>query len=141
SLPGSWSGSSSASKSQPRGEAYDACAFRLDAAMSSLERKDWNLMQTTISRPTAFSESRPAAPRRWIGTTLVYVILLVAMVIAVFPILVMLLDSIKPTPLITATPPVWVFTPTWEHYQNVLQIPSFPFTTYLLNSVIVAVVS
>jgi multiple sugar transport system permease protein len=98
-------------------------------------------MQATTSRTTAFPESGPAAPRRWIGTTLVYVILLVAMVIAVFPILVMLLDSIKPTPLITATPPVWIFTPTWEHYQNVLQIPSFPFTTYLLNSVIVAVVS
>ena len=79
-------------------------------------------MQATISRTTASSQSRPAAPR-WIGTVLVYVILLVAMVIAVFPILVMLLDSIKPTPLITATPPVWIFTPTWEHYQNVLQIP------------------
>src|SRR5438477_2009802 len=98
-------------------------------------------MQTTISRTTAFSESGPATPRRWIGTTLVYVILLVAMVIAVFPILVMLLDSIKATPLITATPPVWIFTPTWEHYHNVLQIPSFPFTRYFLNSVIVAVVS
>ena len=98
-------------------------------------------MQTTISRNTAFSQSRPGTPRRWIGTTLVYVILLVAVVIAVFPILVMLLDSIKPTPLITATPPVWIFTPIWEHYHNVLQIPSYPFTTYLLNSVIVAVVS
>src|SRR2546422_4118928 len=97
-------------------------------------------MQTTLSHTSA-SRSVSKAPRRWIGSTLVYIILLVAVVIAVFPILVMLLDSIKPTPLITATPPVWIFTPTWEHYQNVLQIPSFPFTTYLLNSVIVAVVS
>lgn len=93
-------------------------------------------MQTTLSRRRSSN-----AFRRWRSTTLVYAILLIAVVIAVFPILVMLLDSIKATPLITATPPVWFFTPTWEHYYNVLEIPSYPFTTYFLNSVIVAVVS
>jgi multiple sugar transport system permease protein len=97
-------------------------------------------MQTTLSHTSA-SDRASNAPRRWIGLTLVYIILLVAVVIAVFPILVMLLDSIKPTPLITTTPPVWFFTPTWEHYHNVLQIPSYPFGTYFAHSVIVATVS
>jgi multiple sugar transport system permease protein len=98
-------------------------------------------MQTTITPPSELSEIGRTTPRRWIGTTLIYVILLVAVIIALFPILIMILDSIKPTASITATPPVWLFTPTWEHYQNVLQIPSFPFMNYLLNSVIIAVVS
>jgi multiple sugar transport system permease protein len=97
-------------------------------------------MQTTLSHTSA-SRRLSKAPRRWIGSTLVYIILLVAVGIAVFPIVVMLLDSIKATPLITATPPVWIFTPTWEHYHNVLQIPSYPFGTYFAHSVIVATVS
>ena len=96
-------------------------------------------MQATVSR--ASSQGGPSALRRGLSTTLIYIVLLVAVVIAVFPILVMILDSIKPSPLITATPPVWSFSPTWEHYSNVLQIPSYPFTTYLWNSIIVAVVS
>lgn len=98
-------------------------------------------MQAPLSRNAASSQSGPDTSRRWLSTALIYVILLVSVVIAVFPILVMFLDSIKPTPLITATPPVWSFAPTWEHYYNVLQIPSYPFMTYLFNSIIVAVVS
>jgi multiple sugar transport system permease protein len=70
-----------------------------------------------------------------------YLVLLVAIVFTVFPIVVMLLDAIKPTPLITQTPPVWTFSPTAEHFHNVLQIPSYPFGAYFRNSVVVASVS
>ena len=97
-------------------------------------------MQSTLSHPVASPRTATVA-RRWLGTTLVYLLLFVAVVIAVFPVIVMMLDSIKPTPVITATPPVWIFTPTWEHYSNVLQVPSYPFSTYFGNSVIVASVS
>ena len=87
----------------------------------------------------------PARRRRTVSrglvTALVYIALVVAVVIAVFPIIVMLLDAIKPSFLITQTPPVWTFTPTTEHISNVLQIPSYPFSSYFRNSVVVASVS
>jgi multiple sugar transport system permease protein len=76
-----------------------------------------------------------------LGLALTYFVLLVAIVFTVFPIVVMLLDAIKPTPLITQTPPVWTFSPTAEHFHNVLQIPSYPFGAYFRNSVVVASVS
>ena len=89
---------------------------------------------------------RSATPRRSLvglrlSTPLIYLVLLLAIVFALFPIVVMLLDAIKPTPLITQTPPVWSFAPTLEHFHNVLQIPSYPFGAYFRNSVVIASVS
>lgn len=96
-------------------------------------------MQATLPRKATRSRSRLIGPR--LSLALTYLVLLVAIVFTVFPIVVMLLDAIKPTPLITQTPPVWSFAPTLEHFHNVLQIPSYPFGTYFENSVIVASVS
>jgi multiple sugar transport system permease protein len=79
--------------------------------------------------------------QRWMNTTLVYFVAFIAIIIALYPLTMMMLDSIKSTPDITATPPVWFFTPTLDHFHNVLQIPSFPFSTFFLNSVIVATLS
>jgi len=75
------------------------------------------------------------------ATALVYATLVIAIIGFLFPIVVMLLDAIKPTPLITQTPPVWRFVPTFEHLHNVLEIPSYPFGSYFRNSVVVAAVS
>jgi multiple sugar transport system permease protein len=78
---------------------------------------------------------------RGVGTALIYAALIASAVAFLFPIVIMLLDAIKPTPMITQTPPVWRFPPTLEHFHNVLDIPSYPFGSYFRNSVVVAVVS
>jgi multiple sugar transport system permease protein len=96
-------------------------------------------MQATLPRTAPAPRPRRRGPR--LGLAVTYLVLLVAIVFTLFPIVVMLLDAIKPTPLITQTPPVWSFTPTLEHFHNVLQIPSYPFGTYFRNSVVIASVS
>lgn len=97
-------------------------------------------MHASLAGPLSPERRRRTVNRRLV-TALVYIALVVAVIIAVFPILVMLLDAIKPSFLITQTPPVWTFTPTTEHISNVLQIPSYPFGSYFRNSVVVASVS
>lgn len=97
-------------------------------------------MEATVARSRT-ARQRQRSARLNPSLIPIYAVLLVAIVLALFPIVVMMLDSIKPTPLITATPPVWNFTPTLEHFHNVLAIPSYPFGTYFGNSVIIASVS
>jgi multiple sugar transport system permease protein len=96
-------------------------------------------MQASLPRTATAPRPRLIGPR--LGLAMTYLVLLVAIVFTVFPLVVMLLDAIKPTPLITQTPPVWTFSPTAEHFHNVLQIPSYPFGAYFRNSVVVASVS
>ncbi len=97
-------------------------------------------MQASLSSAPSLARRRRTASRR-LSEALVYLVLVIAVVIALFPIIVMLLDAIKPTFLITQTPPVWTFSPTLDHFHNVLQIPSYPFGNYFRNSVVVASVS
>ena len=98
-----------------------------------------SLLQASLPRTASAPRPRLIGPR--LGLVSTYLVLLVAIVFTVFPIVVMLLDAIKPTPLITQTPPVWTFPPTPEHFHNVLQIQSYPFGAYFRNSVVVASVS
>lgn len=70
---------------------------------------------------------------------LVYGLVALAMVFFMFPIVWLLLTSIKPGTETFAYPPTFVFKPTLEHYSQVFGQSDFP--RYLLNSVIVGTLS
>ena len=69
------------------------------------------------------------------ATVAVYLLALLAVVVFMFPVVWLLLTSIKPSELTFAYPPVLTFEPTLESYQEVLGQSDFP--RYLLNSIIV----
>ncbi len=69
------------------------------------------------------------------ATLLVYVLAVLAVVAFAFPIVWLLLTSIKPSTQTFAYPPVFLFEPTTDNYQQVLGQSDFP--RFLLNSVIV----
>jgi sorbitol/mannitol transport system permease protein len=62
----------------------------------------------------------------------------IAGIIFVFPVIWMLLTSLKQAKDVTTNPPVWFFTPTFEHFTNVFDSNITPF---LLNSLMASVFS
>ncbi len=76
---------------------------------------------------------------RWMRlllNALSYAILFVAILISLFPIVYLILTSFKPATLTFAIPPVWVFEPTLQNYQDVFA--GSDFGKYFLNSILVA---
>jgi multiple sugar transport system permease protein len=73
------------------------------------------------------------------GTLLVYLLVLLALVAFMLPIVWLLLTSIKPASQTFAYPPVFLFAPTSESYEQVFVQSDFP--RYLLNSVLVGALS
>ena len=69
--------------------------------------------------------------------TLIYVSLAMWVVICIFPFLWTLLTSVKETRDAFATPPVWVFTPTFKHYGTLWLEEGF--LHFFINSMIVTV--
>ncbi|AIZ45184.1 sugar ABC transporter permease [Deinococcus radiopugnans] len=63
-------------------------------------------------------------------------LLLLAIVVLLFPFVWMIMMSLKSQVQNTAAVPVWVFTPTWENYRNVIERNNF--LQYTRNSMIVA---
>src|SRR6185436_8154514 len=82
------------------------------------------------ARPSAWSRIRRIA--RLAGG-----VLLVGYV--AFPILWLARLSILPETLLIELPPVWLFTPSWSGYREVLTL--HPFVRYLQNSLVIAVCS
>lgn len=75
-----------------------------------------------------------------IGTALLYLVLLLMCIFALFPFVWMVLTSLKPDAEMFSIPPAWIPTsPTLKHYREVLGGGSF--NAYLKNSLIVAIVS
>lgn len=54
------------------------------------------------------------------------------------PVIITLVTSLKTTAAINASPPVWLFQPTLEHYRTVFTDPSLNFPRYLWNSTAIA---
>lgn len=77
--------------------------------------------------------------RSGVGTALVYLLVAGTMLLFMFPLAWLFLTSIKPPTETFAYPPVFVFEPTLESYEQVFAQSDFP--RYLLNSVIVGVLS
>ena len=74
--------------------------------------------------------------RRSVKTALIYLALIVAIILSLFPLFWLFLTSIKPKSLTFAIPPAWIFPPTLENYQEVFLYG--PFSQFFLNSIIVA---
>jgi sorbitol/mannitol transport system permease protein len=95
---------------------------------------------TTIAPPV----SAPAATgsstvtKRRIQSSVWGVVAWLAGIIFVFPVIWMVLTSLKQAKDVTTNPPVWFFTPTMEHYSNVFDSNITPF---LLNSLMASVFS
>jgi multiple sugar transport system permease protein len=73
-----------------------------------------------------------------LGHALRWLLFVVVALVLNFPILATALTSLKTTADINASPPVWLFAPTLEHYRTVLTDPSLDFPRYLLNSTAMA---
>ena len=77
--------------------------------------------------------------RQTINLALIYLAVIIAVILSLFPIFYLLITSFKPPQLTFAIPPVWVFEPTLQNYRDVFAGGTF--TKYFLNSLIVATVT
>jgi sorbitol/mannitol transport system permease protein len=91
---------------------------------------------TTISAPVAAGPSK--ATRHRIQGSIWGVVAWLAGIIFVFPVIWMVLTSLKQAKDVTTNPPVWFFTPTFDHFANVFDSNITPF---LLNSLMASVFS
>ncbi|GGK97933.1 carbohydrate ABC transporter permease [Mangrovihabitans endophyticus] len=91
---------------------------------------------TTIAPPVTGKAS--TTTKRRITNGFWGVVAWVAGIIFVFPVIWMILTSLKQARDVTTNPPVWFFTPTWDHYQKVFDTNITPF---LLNSLMASVFS
>ncbi|MCC7024845.1 MAG: carbohydrate ABC transporter permease [Thermomicrobiales bacterium] len=78
------------------------------------------------------------SPRRRhrFGDALWNLLVLLVLVVFLFPIVMILMTSLKSRADALAVPPVWIFAPTFSNYTDVFQ--KYPFAAYLRNSVVVA---
>ncbi|MFG1605377.1 carbohydrate ABC transporter permease [Actinoplanes sp. NPDC049265] len=87
---------------------------------------------------TAVAVTTPAARKRRLGNSVWGVVAWIAGIIFVFPVIWMVLTALKQSKDVTTNPPVWFFTPTFEHFSNVL---GGNITPFLLNSLMASVFS
>jgi len=81
---------------------------------------------------------RPARRlRRWVGTVLHRLAVVVVVGFFLLPFYIMLSNSLKPEVYINAHPPVFVFQPTLSHFAEVFR--RYPFVSYMLNSAVISV--
>lgn len=69
--------------------------------------------------------------------TIVYIGIIIAVILSTFPIFYLVLTSFKPPQMTFSIPPVWIFKPTLQNYQEVIE--GGDFVKYLFNSLIVGV--
>ncbi|MGB5560281.1 MAG: carbohydrate ABC transporter permease [Paracoccaceae bacterium] len=69
-------------------------------------------------------------------TILIYTLLAIVLIVFMTPIYLIASSSVKPSPIMFQKPPAFIFTPTFEHYQDLFGMR--PFEKFILNSLIVA---
>lgn len=74
--------------------------------------------------------------KRTPGSIIANILVVLVLVVFMFPILMIFLTSIKTRADALASPPVWIFTPTFSNYTDIFQ--QYPFAAYLRNSILVA---
>lgn len=82
-----------------------------------------------------FARMNPRLRKR-IKTILIYIAVLVAVFLSLFPIVYLLITSFKPQEMTFSLPPTWIFKPTLQNYRDVFA--GGDFVRYFFNSVIVA---
>jgi len=75
--------------------------------------------------------------RRWIGVILHRLAVLFVTAFFLLPFFIMVTNSLKPEVHINASPPVFVFQPTFNHFTEVFR--RYPFVSYMLNSAVISV--
>jgi multiple sugar transport system permease protein len=75
--------------------------------------------------------------RRWVGTVLHRLAVLLVVAFFLLPFCIMLSNSLKPEIYINAYPPVVLFRPTLAHFIEVFR--RYPFVSYMLNSAVISV--
>ena len=75
--------------------------------------------------------------RKTARKTLVYIGIITAAILSIFPIFYLFLTSLKPPQMTISIPPVWIFKPTLQNYQEVIE--GGDFVKYLFNSLTVGV--
>ena len=91
---------------------------------------------STVAAPGGIKASTKT--RRKVGNSLWGIGAWLVGIVFVFPVIWMVLTSLKQANDVTTNPPVWFFTPTLEHFTNVLDSNITPF---LLNSLMASVFS
>jgi multiple sugar transport system permease protein len=66
------------------------------------------------------------------------VLVLTSLLVLIFPLLLAILTSLKSEQDIAAFPPRWLFSPTFEHYQNVFYGSGYPFDLFFWNSFVIS---
>ena len=74
--------------------------------------------------------------RKYLNRGLIYLVVILAVVLSIFPIVYLLVTSFKPPELTFVVPPVWIFKPTLQNYQEVFAGGTF--VKYFLNSLVIA---
>jgi sorbitol/mannitol transport system permease protein len=93
---------------------------------------------TSVTHRAPVAAGASKAARHRIQNSVWGVVAWLAGIIFVFPVIWMVLTSLKQAKDVTTNPPVWFFTPTLEHYTNVFDSNITPF---LLNSLMASVFS
>jgi sorbitol/mannitol transport system permease protein len=95
---------------------------------------------TTITAPAATHRAAgaPAGAKQRVQNGVWGIVAWLAGIIFVFPVIWMVLTSLKQSKDVTTNPPVWFFTPTFEHFETVFDSNITPF---LLNSLMASVFS
>ena len=89
---------------------------------------------TTAAAPGYMSPNKPR--KRTPGSIVANILVIVVLIVFLFPIVMIFLTSIKNRGDALASPPVWIFTPTFSNYTDIFQ--QYPFSSYLRNSILVA---
>jgi multiple sugar transport system permease protein len=71
-------------------------------------------------------------------TLIRWLVFLVVVLLFNFPLIATIMTSLKTTADISHSPPLWIFTPTLEHYLTVLTSSTLNFPRFLMNSVMIA---
>ena len=83
-----------------------------------------------------------AKKKSFVYRIILYILIIAGAVISIFPIVWMVMSSVKPDPLIVNPEPIWFFKPTMEHYQILFtKAQDFTFIAYFVNSLIISGVS
>ncbi|MET1005907.1 MAG: carbohydrate ABC transporter permease [Propionibacteriaceae bacterium] len=83
----------------------------------------------TRTAPTARDRGRPKLP---LGTWIRLIVLSVGCFLVLMPVAWMVLTSLKSPTQVFVMPPIWVFSPQWHNYLDVLTL--VPFQKYILNT-------
>ncbi len=83
---------------------------------------------------------QPKSMLRRVGNAMRWVVLILAVTILNLPVITTFLTSFKSTADINAFPPKWIFSPTLDHYREVLITGNTHYPSYIWNSVVIATV-